>query len=142
MKKFDFTISGNKYNVHLKDIEDNIAKIDVNGTLYVVEIQQEVKKSVKTPKIVRPEVQRQSGEGFISKNDVSGVSKVLSPLPGTIFKILVKEGDVVNKGDALLIMEAMKMENNVLAEKDGTVNKILVSIGGAVLQNDVLMELV
>ncbi|MCT4587888.1 MAG: biotin/lipoyl-binding protein [Carboxylicivirga sp.] len=140
MKKFSFTIRGNKYDVHLKDIEENIAQLDVNGTQYEVEIHQEVKKA-KTPKLVRKEIQRKPGEGFITKKPGSGTIKVNAPLPGNIFKVLVSEGDSVKKGDVLLVMEAMKMENNVLAEKDGTVSSIKVSVGDAVLQNDVLIEM-
>lgn len=140
MKKFSFTIRGNKYDVHLNDIEENIAQLEVNGTQYEVEIHQEVKKA-KTPKLVRKEIQRKPGEGFITKNSGGGVIKVNAPLPGNIFKVLVKEGDVVKKGDVLLVMEAMKMENNVLAEKGGTVKAIKVNVGDAVLQDDVLIEL-
>ncbi|MBS2212253.1 biotin/lipoyl-binding protein [Carboxylicivirga mesophila] len=142
MKKFSFTIRGNKYDVHLKDLDENIAQLDVNGTQYEVEIHQEVaKKSAKTPKLVRKEIQRKPGEGFITKNAGGGAIKVNAPLPGNIFKVLVKEGDAVKKGDVLLVMEAMKMENNVLAEKDGTVTSVKVSVGDAVLQNDVLIEM-
>ncbi len=140
MKKFSFTISGNKYDVHLKDIEENIAQLDVNGTTYEVQIHQEVKKA-KTPMLVRKPVARKQGEGFITKKPSVGASKVNAPLPGNIFKVLVSEGDVIKKGDVLLIMEAMKMENNVLAEKDGTIASIKVSVGDAVLQNDVLIEM-
>ncbi len=140
MKKFQFTIRGNKYQVHLKDIEDSMAKLEVNGTPYEVEIHQEVKKA-KTPRLVRKEVQRKPGEGFITKKAGAGASKVLAPLPGNIFKVFVKEGDAVKKGDVLLIMEAMKMENNVLAEKDGTVASVKIAVGDAVLQNDVLIEM-
>jgi len=142
MKKFSFTIRGNKYDVHLKDLEENIAQLEVNGTNYEVEIHQEVKKTVKTPKLVRKEIQRKPGEGFITKKDGGKTIKVNAPLPGNIFKVLVNEGDTVKKGDVLLVMEAMKMENNVLAEKDGTVASVKVSVGDAVLQNDVLIEMV
>ncbi len=142
MKKFSFTIRGNKYDVHLKDIEENIAQMEVNGTQYEVEIHQEVKKkAAKTPRLVRKEIQRKPGEGFITKNAGGGTIKVNAPLPGNIFKVLVSEGDAVKKGDVLLVMEAMKMENNVLAEKDGTVSSVKVSVGDAVLQNDVLIEM-
>lgn len=141
MKKFSFTIRGNKYDVHLKDLEENIAQLEVNGTSYEVEIHQEVKKA-KTPKLVRKEIQRKPGEGFITKKDGGKAIKVNAPLPGNIFKVLVNEGDTVKKGDVLLVMEAMKMENNVLAEKDGTIASIKVSVGDAVLQNDVLIEMV
>ncbi len=138
MKKFDFTIRGNKYKVEIKDIEDNIATLDVNGTCFEVEIHKEV-KTVKTPKLVRKEVKLKPGEGMIKKSDKGNVVK--SPLPGNIFKINVSVGGSVKKGEVLLIMEAMKMENNVLAEKDGTIKEIKVKEGEAVLQNDVLLEL-
>ena len=78
----------------------------------------------------------------MKKKDGGKAIKVNAPLPGNIFKVLVNEGDTVKKGDVLLIMEAMKMENNVLAEKDGTVSSVKVSVGDAVLQNDVLIEMV
>lgn len=139
MKKFNFKIRGNKYDVHLKDMEDNIATIDVNGTTYEVEIEQSTQVK-KTPKLIRKPVQRKAGEGFISKNDAKAY-KVKAPLPGNIFKINVSEGDVVKKGDVVLIMEAMKMENNVLAEKDGTVSKVNIAVGDAVLQDAVLIEM-
>ncbi len=138
MKKFDFTIRGNKYKVQIKDIEDNIATLDVNGTSFEVEIHKEVKK-VKTPKLVRKEVKLKPGEGLIKKSDKGNVVK--SPLPGNNFKINVSVGDSVKKGDVLLVMEAMKMENNILAEKDGTIKEIKVNVTDAVLQNDVLLVL-
>ncbi|WP_462319041.1 biotin/lipoyl-containing protein [Marinilabilia sp.] len=140
MKKFDFSINGNKYHVHIKDIDDNIASIEVNGTPYSVEIEQEVKK-VKTPKLIRNEVKPKPGEGQIVKKPSAGGHQIQAPLPGNIFKILAKEGDAVKKGDTLLIMEAMKMENNVMADKDGTVKEIKVKEGDAVLQSDVLIVL-
>ncbi|MCA1744482.1 MAG: biotin/lipoyl-binding protein [Bacteroidales bacterium] len=141
MKKFEFTINGNKYEVNLKDVEENIAQIEVNGTEYTVEIHREIKK-VKTPRLVRSEVRNKPGEGQIVKKGAAGGYQVLAPLPGSIFKMLVKEGDEVKKGDVLLIMEAMKMENNVMSEKEGTVKSVRVKVGDNVLQNDVLIELV
>lgn len=143
MRKFKFTIDGSKYNVSIKDIEENTAHIEVNGTPYEVEIDQEVKVS-KTPKLVRkPVVNTINDSAILKKNTTTGTFgfKVEAPLPGNIFKMLVKEGDSVKKGDTLLIMEAMKMENNILSEKDGVVGKILVNEGDAVLQNDVLLEI-
>jgi glutaconyl-CoA/methylmalonyl-CoA decarboxylase subunit gamma len=138
MKKFNFSISGNKYEVDIKEIEDDVAQIEVNGTIYNVEIHREV-KAIKTPKLVRSAIVSKPGEGSIQRKDASGY-QVKSPLPGNIFKILVKEGDVITKGDVVLIMEAMKMENNVMAEKDGTVKSVKVKVGDNVLQNDVLVE--
>ena len=140
MKKFKFTIKGNEYDVKIQDIEDKIAHIEVNGTVYDVEIHQEVKQS-KTPRLVRKPVAQKPGEGTIAKKEAGATIKVEAPLPGNIFKILVNVGDEVKKGDNLLIMEAMKMENNVLAEKDGVVKTIKVNVGDAVLQGDVLIEM-
>lgn len=139
MKKFKFTIKGNEYEVKIKDFEDKIAQIEVNGTEYNVEIHHEVKQ-VKTPRLVRKPVSNKPGEGTIAKS-AGGAIKVEAPLPGNIFKILVKEGDTIKKGDILLIMEAMKMENNILAEKDGVVSSIKVKVGDAVLQGDLLIEM-
>lgn len=132
MKKFEFTVAGNRYNVEVKDFEDSLATIEVNGTTYEVEVHQEVKKT-KTPKLVRKEVIRKPGEGAVPTKS-TGAGAIKAPLPGNIFKIEVSEGDSVSKGDLLLVMEAMKMENNVLAEKDGVVKSIKVSLGDAVLQ--------
>jgi biotin carboxyl carrier protein len=140
MKKYKFTISGDEYDVHVKDIEENIATIEVNGTKYQVEIKGEVKSS-KTPKLVRKPIIQQPGEGQIKKQQSSGGTAVKAPLPGTIFKMLVAVGDEVKEGQNLLIMEAMKMENQVLAEKSGQVTAVKVKEGDAVLQDDVLIEI-
>ena len=67
--------------------------------------------------------------------------KVTSPLPGSVTKVTVSEGQAVKKGDTLLILESMKMENPVLAEQDGTVKQIAVSAGQNVMQDDLLMVL-
>lgn len=136
MKKFDFTIKGNKYHVHLKDFEDNMATIEVNGSEYSVQVHQEVAKP-KTPKLVRKAVVNKPGEGTIKR--AAGSANVKAPLPGNIFKIMVAVGDQIAKGDTVLIMEAMKMENEVKAEKEGVVKEIKVSEGDAVLQSDVLI---
>lgn len=137
MKKFNFTIKGNKYSTWIKEIDGNIAKIEVNGTKYSVELEQEVKQS-KTPTLVRKPVVRKPGEGAVPAGP--GVGAVIAPLPGNIFKVLVKDGDTVKAGDNLLVMEAMKMENDIKAEKDGVVASVKVSEGDTVLQGAVLVE--
>lgn len=140
MKKFEFTIKGNKYHVNVKEAEeDNVVKVEVNGTEYDVEIEH-AKQVQKTPKLVRKAVVNKPGEGAIKQKLSKGV-QVKSPLPGTIVSVAVSVGDEVKKGDTLLVMEAMKMENNVLAEKDGKVSKVNVSAAQAVLQGDVLIEI-
>lgn len=143
MKKFKFTIRGNKYDVELLNIEDNIAEIDVNGSKYEVEIEQEV-KTTKTPKLIRPKVvpSSESDRAKTSKpTERKGAGLVKAPLPGIILQVLVKEGDLVKSGDKLLIMEAMKMENNITADTEGKVMAIKVKEGDAVLEGDVLVEI-
>lgn len=140
MKNFKFTISGNTYEVEIKGLEGNIASIEVNGTPYTVELHREVRKS-KTPTLVRAEVPS-SKRDKIEKKEKGSSDPVTAPLPGTIIKILVKQGDLVKKGQTLLVMEAMKMENKIRSEKDGVVESVKVTPGSGVLQGDILIELV
>ena len=138
MKNYKFKINGNDYSVDIKSIEDNIAEVEVNGTPFRVELSKELKTS-KTPKLVRSSISTKQEKRPLSTS--SGLSKIEAPLPGNIFQIKVKEGDSVNKGDVLLIMEAMKMENNILAESGGVVKVVKVKEGDAVLQGDILVEI-
>ena len=139
MKKFKFNIRGNEYDVIVKYFEDGVAKIEVNGSPYHVEVEQQLKES-KTPILVRKEVQTPRSATKIKK-DISGSIKITAPLPGNIMNIFIKEGDTVKKNDKLLLYEAMKMENLIKAEKDGIVRSIKVNAGDSVLQGDVLMEI-
>lgn len=143
MKKFNFKIHGSDYEVHIINLEDNIAEIDVNGSLYKVEIQQEI-KAQKTPKLVRSRVVSAS-EGEASKTSKPGIKKgtgaIKAPLPGVILELNVKVGDKVKPGHRLLIMEAMKMENNINSDTEGVVESIKVNIGDSVLEGDLLIEI-
>jgi glutaconyl-CoA/methylmalonyl-CoA decarboxylase subunit gamma len=140
MKKYKFTISGNEYDVHIKDIDNNIAEVDVNGTHYEVVIHNEIKTS-KTPRLIRKPIEKLPGEGQIKKKATTGKHEVLAPLPGTILKLNVSVGDVVAEGQNLLVMEAMKMENQVQTTKGGEILSIKVNTGDTVQQDDVLMEI-
>jgi biotin carboxyl carrier protein len=142
MKKFKFTINGNNYEVEILGFEDNIAKVEVNGTMYDVEVQKDLKVP-KTPTLVRAEAPKPSlKETKIPKNIIRTTNVTIkAPLPGTIIQVLVKAGDKVIIGEKLLTMEAMKMENNVVSEKDGIVRVVNVKPGDTVLQNDVLVEI-
>ncbi len=143
MKKFKFTIQGNSYDVEILDFEDNTAEIDVNGTVYKVEVQQEIKK-VKTPKLVRTKIEP-SPSGDIAKtnkpSEKKGGGLIKAPLPGTIVEVKIKPGDKVKVGDKLLIMEAMKMENNINSDREGTIEGVKVKAGDSVLEGDLLVEI-
>jgi len=141
MKKFDFNINGDDYNVHIKSVEGDMAEIEVNGTPYSVHIKQEI-KTTKTPILVRKDAQSKSADKRVIENmsPVSSSSKpsakaIKSPLPGSIIKVMVSEGDKFKEGDVLMVMESMKMENNILAERSGTIVKVCVPAGTAVLQD-------
>lgn len=138
MKTFNFIIRGTKYETEIKSFENSIAKIEVNGTLYNVELQKE-KSASKTPVLVRRPVVLPPGSEQIKKH--SGTHKVKAPLPGNIMKVFVKEGDKVKVDDNLLIYEAMKMENTIKSEKAGTIKSLKVKEGDAVLQDVVLLEI-
>ena len=142
MKNFKFTINDNKYDVDIKDVEGNIATVKVNGTEYKVEIN-EGAKAVKKAKSKKAKAVPVSASESIAKTETPKKSgtPVKAPLPGNIWKLNVKDGDVVEKGDVILILEAMKMENNIVAEKNGTVVNVQTKEGAAVLQNDTLLEI-
>lgn len=69
---------------------------------------------------------------------VSGGTNVISPMPGTILSVNVTVGQAVKAGDVLMVLEAMKMENDIVASADGTVRQLLVSKGSTVNTDDVL----
>ena len=71
----------------------------------------------------------------------AGATKVEAPLPGNVFKVLVKAGDKVAKGQAVVVLEAMKMENEVFAPCDGVVASVNVSEGGTVNTGDVMLTI-
>lgn len=140
MKKFKFTINGNEYSVDVHGIEENMAHLEVNGTPYNVELHRQVTTS-KTPTLVRPAI-KQELKPDIHKREGGSSHPILAPLPGSITKLEVGKGDIVEKGQLLLIMEAMKMENRVLADRAGVVENLRVQQGDVVLQGDIIMEIV
>jgi len=143
MKKFKFTIRGNTYDVEILNIDDDCAELEVNGSTYKVDIHREKPQS-KTPKLVRPKVVP-SGESAKAKtsspSEKKGAGLIKAPLPGTILEMKVKAGDEVKTGDTLLVMEAMKMENNIKSDKEGKIVAVKVNAGDAVLEGDVLVEI-
>lgn len=139
MKRYKFTIHGNVYETRVKKIEGDYALMEVNGTEYKVKIETEIQQP-KTPKLVRSKVHVSPDEGANESKAVH-LTALKAPLPGTIMKINVKEGDRVKVGDTVLTMEAMKMENNIQAERDGVVKVLKVKEGQAVMQDDVLAEI-
>ena len=129
MKEYKYKINGNLYNVVIGDIEDNIAHVEVNGTHYNVEME---KKQKAAAPIARPRPAAVAAKPAAKPAAAKGGVK--SPLPGVILDIKVKEGDVVKKGQTVIILEAMKMENSINADRDGKITAIKVSKGESVLE--------
>jgi biotin carboxyl carrier protein len=144
MKKFSFTINGNAYDLDIKNVEDNIAEVEVNGFSYTVEFDR-VLETTKTPKLVRSEAVpstdiTRSEQKTSSPAGPKGSGFIKSPLPGTILDIYVKVGDMVRTGDKLLTLEAMKMENIINSDKSGTIISVNYKKGDAVMEGDILIE--
>ena len=134
MKEFKFTIDGKQYNAAVNELEDNFAEVTLNGKTYKVELEKEEAPAAAA-------VRRPAAAAASAAAVPAGLMTVKSPLPGSIVKVLVKAGQAVKKGDVLLTMESMKMENNVTAEADGTVKAVYVEPGKTVMQDDKLLDL-
>jgi len=142
MKKFKFNIRGNEYNVEILNLEDNIAEVEVNGSVYQVEIERHIKQT-KTPKLLRPQIihsEKMPGEGEIKKKEATERHKVTAPLPGTILKINVAIGDTVTENQNIMVMEAMKMENSLRAINNAKIKSILVEEGDNLTVDQAILE--
>ena len=111
-----------------------IYKIKVNGKSYRVELE-EIEQVDSTP---LEEKRKQEPKKIV---DNSGVKEVTSPIQGQVTNIKVKVGDKVQKGDVLLIVEAMKLENEVVSPFEGQVAEILVTKGQNVKAKDVIVTI-
>ena len=137
MKEYKYKINGNLYNVVIGDIEDNIAHGEVNGTHYTVEMEKKPKAAPAPKPVARPAAKPAAAPAAApaAKPAAGGAkSGVKSPLPGVILDIKVNVGDAVKKGQTIIILEAMKMENSINADKDGKIAAINVSKGESVLE--------
>ena len=137
MKEYKYKINGNLYNVVIGDIEENIAHVEVNGTHYTVEMEKKPKAAPAPKPVARPAAKPAAAPAAapVAKPAAGGAkSGVKSPLPGVILDIKVNVGDAVKKGQTIIILEAMKMENSINADKDGKIAAINVSKGESVLE--------
>lgn len=149
MKEYKIKINGNDYAVVVKNAEEGKAEVTVNGTDYMVDVQgMRAQAPTKTPKIVQP-VAVQQGESHPAVQKTSSpaatasvsAGDLKSPLPGVILDVMVREGDSVKVGQRLMLLEAMKMENNIEADRDGVVKTLKVRKGDSVLEGDVLITI-
>ena len=116
--------------------------ITVNGTAYQVEVEEvkEVKvAAAAAPKAAAPAAPKAAAPAAPAAAVVgAGETGLPSPMPGKIVKVLVQAGQAVKKGDVLMILEAMKMQNEITSPVDGTVKSINVAADQSVKPNEVL----
>ncbi|MDR1746136.1 MAG: acetyl-CoA carboxylase biotin carboxyl carrier protein subunit [Tannerella sp.] len=135
MKQFRYTINGSIYNITVNKVEDTTAEVEVNGTPYKVLMDKPAKKHVVTIKRPAQAPTTSSGAPVVTARPASSsVQAIKSPLPGVILNIVCNVGDDVKKGQQLLVLEAMKMENSITADKDGKIAEIKVNRGDSVLE--------
>lgn len=141
MKEYKYTINGNKYDVEIVDIVENIATVTVNGENYSVEMEKEPepekkKVVIKSGAQAQPEAAASEGASAAKVNTNNALK---APLPGVIREINVALGDEVAVGDTVVVLEAMKMANNLEAEKAGKVTAVLVQVGESVMEDTPLV---
>ena len=141
MKDYKYTINGNKYDVEIVDIVENIATVTVNGENYSVEMEKEPepekkKVVIKSGAQAQPEAAASEGASAAKVNTNNALK---APLPGVIREINVAVGDEVAVGDTVVVLEAMKMANNLEAEKAGKVTAVLVQVGESVMEDTPLV---
>lgn len=131
MKEYKFKIGNQDYTATVDPQGANALTVTVNGQTYQVEIPE---KKAQGPKVAMPAANPAAQTG--------GPKNVNSELPGTVTKINVTDGQHVKRGDVLLVIEAMKMANDIVSEVDGTVQRVAVAAGQSVNQGDLLVEMV
>ena len=123
MRKFVINVNGKSYDVEVEEIRDGVA--------------------VSTPVVSAPVAAPapQAAPAAPKATGTAGSVKIESPMPGTVLKMNVKVGDTVAEGQAVAVLEAMKMENDIVAPSAGTVASVNVSVGDAIDTGAVIVTL-
>jgi biotin carboxyl carrier protein len=152
MSKYQYKVQGVDYEVEIEEVEGNIAKVNVNGIPFEVELQKPI-NAAKHPQLSKPKVEAPKPVAAAAPVEAAPAaapqpaapagagSPIKAPLPGTITEIKVQQGKQVNVGDVVLVLEAMKMQNNIEAEYAGTVTSITVKAGDTVMEGAVLLTI-
>ena len=140
MKEYKYKINGTDYNVTIGDINDNMARVNVNGVDYDIELPEQPKAKpvvkhapVDSAPVAVPKAAPKKAAA------AAGDTVITSPLPGVIKELHVKVGDSVKASDVVCILEAMKMGNEILAGKDGVVKSIDVTKDESVQEGTTIM---
>ena len=136
MKTYKMKINGNEYEVAIQDVNGQNVEVEVNGMAYTVELDQPARAERPKPVITRPTAPAATAvtPSASQQNEVHADGATKSPLPGTILSINVTVGQQVKSGDVAIVLEAMKMENNINCGRDGVVKAIYIQKGDNVLE--------
>ena len=134
MKQYKYTINGADYDVTIDSLNGNKAKVIVNGMSFDVEMQGTLNESDLPDAPAADASAAPAPAGAPGKG-----TPVKAPLPGVVTAINVNVGQKVKKGETVVVLEAMKMENNIAAECDGTVTSVCVAQGDSVMEGTVLV---
>ncbi|MBR2155194.1 MAG: biotin/lipoyl-binding protein [Bacteroidaceae bacterium] len=143
MKEYNYKIKGQDFNVKIEGVEGDIAKVEVNGIPFEVQLEKPVAQPKPVVRAVAAPVKTvEAPKAAVEAAQVAaGVTAVKAPLPGTINDIKVAVGQAVKKGDTLVVLEAMKMENNIDCERDGKIASVNVNKGDTVMEGSVLVTI-
>ena len=150
MKQYKYKVNGAQYDVTINEIQGQLAKVVVNGIPFDVEMQNSQLSEDNLPDVTTTAAPAAAPAAPVAAAPAateaapSGAGEgtpVKAPLPGVVTKINVSVGQQVKKGENVLVLEAMKMENNITAEADGTVSGIAVKAGDSVLEGAVLLSI-
>ncbi len=150
MKQYKYKINGSEFDVTIDSINGSKAKVEVNGlpfevdmigsTLVESNLPDAVAETANTPTPAATAQETPKAATTAPMGAGEGVA-VKAPLPGVITSIKVELGQSVKKGETVVVLEAMKMENNIAAENDGVVSGIAVQAGDSVLEGTVLITI-
>lgn len=128
-------INGNDYEVAVKDVNGQNVEVEVNGKAYTVELAEAPKAEKPKPVVARPAAAPSAPVAAPAARPAAGAAGATkSPLPGTVLSVNVTVGQAVKAGDVAIVLEAMKMENNINCGKDGVVKAVYVQKGDNVLE--------
>ncbi len=141
MKKYKMNINGENYEARILDYKGTHVNVEINGIEYLVELELEKPSRVELVRNKKssPDLHVSSSKPKVKHAAAPGT--VVSPIPGLVLNVLVKEGDEVSEGDPIVVLEAMKMESEIASTASGIVKKILVKEGASVQEDDALVEI-
>lgn len=141
MKEFKYTINGNKYEVAVGDVQGNNVEVTVNGEKYAVELEPKQVKKERVKVQAPAPAKKAAPAAAAAAAPAAGGDAIKAPLPGTIREVCVAVGDEVAEGQTVIVLEAMKMANNLEAEKAGKVVAIHVAVGDSVMEGTALVTI-